>query len=484
MGIVIKHSAWNLGITAIGFVLGAANTLLLATKYLSDDYYGLWGYVLSSAFLLFPLMSFGIHNTVVKFYSSYKSKAQKDAFLTQMLVLPLLIILPVVTVIYFFEFKIIELITRVNTMVGAYVWHIILIGIFHAYFEIFYAWVKVQMKTIGGNLIKEVFYRFSATLLLILVWQEMISQKQFIDALVLVYILRCCFMMILAFKTYLPRFRIDSASFNKQIFTYSFLMLIAGSVGTLLIDLDKYMINQYLEIETISYYGVAVYIATVIAIPARGMSQITHPLTAGYLNSGALDKMEDLYKRSSLNLSIVSGFLMVVILCNVQEFYKLLPPEFAVAIPIVFIISLVKFAENLSGSNNAILYNSNLYKVTLWLGLGLAVLAIVLNLILIPKYGLIGAGISTCVAFICYAGAKIAYVHLKLKVHPWTPQTWKSIAVIVVTITIFVFWDFNYNVIVNIALKTLMLSVFYLFAVYKLELSKEINTILKKYTGL
>ena len=80
MGIVIKQSGWNLAITAAGFLLGALNVLLLATTYLDDEYYGLWGYILSTAFLLFPLMSFGIHNTIVKFYSRYDDKKERDSF--------------------------------------------------------------------------------------------------------------------------------------------------------------------------------------------------------------------------------------------------------------------------------------------------------------------------------------------------------------------------------------------------------------------
>lgn len=480
MGIVVKHSAWNLGMTAIGFMLGAANTLLLATHYLDDNYYGLWGYVLSTAFLLFPLMSFGIHNTLVKFYSSYHLKEDQDAFLTQMLLLPLLIIIPGVFLVYLFESDIAALISRVNAMVSGYVWHIIVIAIFQAYFEIFYAWVKVQMKTIGGNFIKEVFYRAAATVLLVLVMLDIITQEQFIDALVIVYILRCGIMMALALKTYRPVFKLTKSSFTRDIVNYSLLMIVAGSVGTTLIDLDKYMINQYLDIDTISYYGVAVYIATVIAVPSRGMSQITHPLTAGFYNRKDMKSLENLYKRSSLNLSIISGFLMVIILCNVHEFYNFLPDEFAIAIPVVFIISIVKFAENVAGSNNAILYNSDLYKVTLWLGLGLAVIAVVLNVLLIPIYGLLGAAISTCIAFITYTLTKVLYVHYKLKVDPWTPDTWKVLLLIIVTLGIFVFWNFDWNIYLNIGFKSALISLFYIGLVYKLKMSAEISGLIFK----
>ncbi len=80
MGIVIKHSFWNLTTTLLGIALGAVNVLILYVRYLDDAYFGLSQYMLSAAFLLFPVLSFGIHNTVVRFYSSYKDRESRDAF--------------------------------------------------------------------------------------------------------------------------------------------------------------------------------------------------------------------------------------------------------------------------------------------------------------------------------------------------------------------------------------------------------------------
>lgn len=481
MGIVIKHSSWNLVITVLGFLFGAFNTLQLATTYLDDDYFGLWGYVLSTAFLLFPLMSFGVHNTIVKYFSSFKEKRDRDNFLTQMLFWPLLGLIPLVGIVMFFYGDIRLLISTKNQMVGDYLWPIIMVATFQAYFEIFYAWTKVHYKTIGGNFLKEVFYRVAATATLIMVAMGTITQTQFIYSLVLIYFLRMLAMAIMAVRTYRPKFVLFKIVAARELLWYSILMIVAGSVGTAMIDLDKSMLNQYVSIENISYYNVAVFVATVIAIPARGMAQIVHPLTAGFFNAGNLDKVENLYKRSSLNLSIVAGLLLLLIICNVKEFYMFLPPEFAVAIPVVFLISIVKYSENLLGSNNAILYNTNLYQWTLWLGLVFAIMAILLNLWLIPDFGLIGAAIATCVAYMIYAFAKAYYVYLKLKIHPWTRETNLSLLLVVVLIAAFYFWDFPWHFITNIVIKSLLISIVFGVAVYGLKLSTEINIAIDKF---
>ncbi|EAS19654.1 conserved hypothetical transmembrane protein [Flavobacteria bacterium BBFL7] len=481
MGIVIKQSGWNLAITAAGFVLGALNVLLLATTYLDDQYYGLWGYILSTAFLLFPLMSFGIHNTLVKFYSRYDDKNDRDSFLTQMLLWPLIVIIPVFILIYIYYDPIRLYIANRNQITSDFVWPIAVIAVFQAYFEIFYAWTKVHMKTIGGNFLKEVFYRFGATVMLISLALNWITQIQFIYSLVIIYGLRAFIMKIVALKTYSPKWQLGKIKASKDLINYSLLMIVAGSVSTALLDLDKFMINDYLIIDNISWYNVAVFIATVIAVPARGMAQIMHPLTAGHFNRGEMIEVEHLYKRSSLNLSIISGFLVIIIICNVNEFYDLMRPEYRVGIPIVMLIAIVKYAESLLGSNNAILYNSDLYRVTLWLGLLLAFIAVILNMWLIPLYGLIGAAISTCIAYVLYAFAKAFYVYHKLHIHPWTTRTSLSIFVILAFIAVFYFWDFSWNPVLNILIKSIILSIAYLLVIRKMKLSDEINGLVSKY---
>jgi len=208
-----------------------------------------------------------------------------------------------------------------------------------------------------------------------------------------------------------------------------------------------------------------------------------HPLTAGYFNRNELHEVENLYKRSSLNLSIIAGFLVIIIVCNVNEFYELMRPEYRVGIPVVMLIAIVKFAESLLGSNNAILYNSDLYRVTLWLGLLLAVMAILLNMWLIPVYGLIGAAVSTCIAYLLYAFAKAYYVYHRLKIHPWTARTTQSIILIILSIGTFYFWDFNWHPVGNIALKTILLTLVYIWAIRKFKLSEEITGLFKKYVS-
>ena len=174
MGIVLKQSLNNTIVTYIGFAVGAINTLFLYTRFLTDEYYGLVSVILSYSAILMPILAFGVPNTLVKYFSSFTDKNVKDSFLTLMLLLPLFLIVPMAIASYFAYEIIGNFISKTNPIVKGYVWYIFLIGMSMAYFEVFYSWSKVHMKTVFGNFMKEVFTRLGITLLLVLVYYKWI----------------------------------------------------------------------------------------------------------------------------------------------------------------------------------------------------------------------------------------------------------------------------------------------------------------------
>ena len=102
MGIVINQSIKNTIITYFGFGIGAINALFLYTIFLGKLHYGIVVFLISAANIMMPLMAFGVQNTLIRFYSNYNSEAERDNFLSLMLFLPLILILPTIVFLYFF----------------------------------------------------------------------------------------------------------------------------------------------------------------------------------------------------------------------------------------------------------------------------------------------------------------------------------------------------------------------------------------------
>ncbi|MCK8480705.1 polysaccharide biosynthesis C-terminal domain-containing protein [Psychroserpens algicola] len=481
MGIVINQSLKNTVTTYLGFGIGAINALFLYTNFISDEYYGLVAYILSAANIMMPLMAFGAHNTIVKFYSTFKTKNSLNSFMTLMLFLPSVLAIPVAAIGYFSYDAIADILSQKNDIVRDYLWYIFITAVAMAYFEVFYAWVKVQMQTVFGNFMKEVFHRVGAMMLLLSVFLNHITVDQFLMGIVGVYVIRAFVMMLYAFSKRLPVFKFNKIDKIRSILKYASLIIIAGSIATIILDLDKFMLNNYLSIEKVAYYSVAVFIATVIAVPQRAMHQILLPLTATFLNENKTKELSDLYQRSSLTLYVISGFIFLLIIVNINQLYEIIPFEFSGGLVVVFLISLAKLYDNLLGNNNAILFNSDYYYMVLFFGVFLAVLAVVLNLILIPLYGINGSALATFTAIVIYNTIKVYFVKLKFSMLPFTSETLKVTLVLIVMVCAFYFWDFPFHPIVNIALKSMAIAMVYGLLIYRLNISEDISEVLLKY---
>ncbi|OBQ54132.1 oligosaccharide flippase family protein [Tamlana sp. s12] len=481
MGVVAVQSFKNIISTYLGFFIGAINTLFLYTEFLSDEYYGMVSYMLSLAYVIMPIMSLGMHNTLVKFYSSFKTRVSLHSFLTLMIFLPILIIIPLLILTYFGYDFIAGLLSKKNEIIKDYLWHTIFIAIALAYFEVFFAWAKVQMETVVGNFMKEVFHRVGAMVLLFLLHYKLIDVEQFMLGLVLVYVLRMLVMKLYAFSVKFPIITFSKLNNLGAILKYSFLIIIAGSIATVLLDVDKVMLGYYVDIREVAYYSVAVFIATVIAVPQRSMHQLLMPLSAKYLNDRDFSSLSDLYKRSSISLLVVGGLIFLLIVLNINELYYIIPKEFSNGLFVVFLISISKLYDSALGSNNAILFNSDYYRVVLVLGVFLVILMVLLNMVFIPLLGINGAGLATFLAIFMYNSIKLYFVYRKFKLFPFSRASLNVILLIFISVLLFYFWEFPFHPFINIGLKSLVVSMIYLFIVYRFNFSEDITLVINRY---
>ena len=316
MGIVINQSIKNTIITYFGFGIGAINALFLYTIFLGKLHYGIVVFVISAANIITPLISFGVQNTLIRFYSKYNSESERDNFLSLMLLLPLIVILPTIVLLYFFYPQITFFILNENPNVAPFLWLIPLIGIFMGYFEIFYAWVKVHFQSVFGNFLGEVGTRVIVLFLLFLVSQNWLHKDTFVYSIAAVYGFQCFAMMVYAMRVKFPVFKFQLPKNTNEIFSYSFFIIASGTVSVMLFDFDKVIIPAYQNISTNAFYSVAVFIAMVIAVPSRAMMQIIYPVTAQLLNENKFEELNQLYKKSAINLQVFGGLIMLCIFLN------------------------------------------------------------------------------------------------------------------------------------------------------------------------
>ncbi|WP_233881983.1 lipopolysaccharide biosynthesis protein [Tenacibaculum piscium] len=497
MGIVLRQSIKNTIIIYLGFLIGGINTIFLYARFLKDEYYGLATYVFAASNLLMPVMALGIQFTIVKFFSAYKTKKEKDSFLSSILFLPLLIALPIGFCWDVFHNLIMSYISKSNIegnlIIENYTIYIYIIAVCCAYFEVFYSWAKVQMQSVFGNVLKELYNRVAIMTLLFAVNFDIITKQEFLYYMTIAYIIRTFLMLIYAFKLYTPSLTFTLPYNFKEVLRYSFYIVLAGSAGALVLDIDKIMIPGKEGFATAAYYGVALFIGSFIEAPSRAMGQILQPLTSKAINENNDKETNSLYHKSAINLLLIGGLFFILVNCNVDELFKIMPNKnYAGGGLVVLLISGAKLFMMSLGNNGAIIQNSKFYRITMPIGIGMALMVTYLNVFFYNDIGMgtEGLALATLLAVVTFNAFKLWFVHRKLKMFPYTMKTLQMILIIIILFLTFYFWNFSIpefsiksiriDPIINISLKSILIISIYLFVVVKFSISTQMNDLMSR----
>lgn len=477
--------------------MGGINTIFFYPRILESEFYGLVTFLLSYSNLIMPLTAFGVQYTIIKFFSSYTSKEQKDRFLTLALMLPLLFAIPIGFFWNYIHEWIMTQVTEENKQIEDYTIIIYIIAVCCAYFEVFYSWSKVYLQTVFGNVLKEFWNRAAVMILLIAVFFGWITKSGFIYVLTATYVLRTLVMMFYAFKVYLPTFSFKLPDNYMEIIKYSGYIILAGSAGAIILDIDKVMIPGKETIQAAAYYTVAVFIGSFIEAPGRAMAQILQPLTSQSLNESNNKEVENLYKKSSINLLLVSGLFFLLINCSVNELFKIMPEKgYAGGGLVVLMISAVKLYTMFLGNNTTMINNSEHYRITLPIGVGMAASVYLLNkfFYFYLEMGTDGLALATLVTVFVFNTYKLWYVKQKFGMTPFTNKTWQMFLIIFVLLCAFYFWNFStpefyfwktpIHPLVNIILKSILIVAIYLFLIIKLDISVQVNALVGRFITL
>ena len=483
MGIIAKQSIYNVVSIGLAFLIGAVNMVYLYPTYPGKEFQGLIVALLANSNLIQPFISFGVQHTLIKYFSEAQSKEERDRLLWFVLLFPLVIIALILPFYFQFNTALLELIAGKGNGVSRFPFLILAIAISTAYFEVFFSWLRVHLKTVFGNFLKEVYPRVLVFLLLMTYILEWIDLDGFINFLIIGYYLRLLCVMCYSFFIYIPSFNFHLPSNWTSLLRYSALIFLSGAAASFILDIDKSMIFAITKDETVAFYAVALYIAAVIEAPGRAMFQITSPMVAQAINSNDLNRLEELLKKSSINLMVVSGLAFLIVNLNLLDFYKLInQPGYASAFSVVIIISLGKFFSMSMGCLNNIISNSKYYPYVFWFSVSSAVLAVLLNYYLISAYGIMGAAFATLIVILFINSCKLILIYYAFNIHPFNR---KSLSIIG---SIFLIYGMVYSIpsigspILAILLRSLAILILFLVPFYFFKWSSEIAAVLKRFS--
>ena len=414
MGIVQRDALRTMIISYLGLILGYLNKGVLFIFILKTEEIGLINMIISVGLFFAQFAGIGIMNTVSRFTPFFRNSDRNNYGFLKLTVLIVGVgcILTSGLTYLIEDWVVSKYQERSPDFVHYYYW-IIPVGIANVYLLLFSWHLRAIFKNVIPVFINEIGTRILITLTLLALYFGLISFNVFLILNALLYFIPV--LVLFGYLVYLRevkslRVKMDVPRRFKTILVKFSLLSYLNTLGTVTITmLDVTMIALFVGLEGVGVYTTIIYLTSALQVPYNALIRITSPFIPVYWKERKMREMEVLYKDvSSINLVIGCTLFLLVWVSRV-DIFSLLPKDFQPGIWVFLFLMSGRLVDMYMGINSTILLTSKKYKVDIIFTVILLIQAFVLNSLLIPKYGIIGAAIATMAAVAVYNLLRMYY---------------------------------------------------------------------------
>lgn len=271
----------------------------------------------------------------------------------------------------------------------------------------------VNMIAIFNSIFNVLF--FSGVFIYFNYYPNTISVKEILGISLLVLVLNSCIGVFFYFKIIkvFPSFDFSFTEDIKPLFSFVFLSHIGHIINFLNYRFDIWIVQYYNGTEQLGYYSLAVNVAQMFWLISNPIVTV---LTPYLIQKNGIERDEMFKFFSKLNFTLVVLLMIVALVVSDfflpflygNEFIKSVLP-FKILLAGILFSSITKIFATYIYAQNKIQYNL----IATIAGL---IITISFDFILIPRYGIIGASITTCITYciIFLTGSFFLFLKMKL----------------------------------------------------------------------
>lgn len=490
MRIIAKQSILTTISSYLGVVIGYFNVLWLLPYILDPGQLGLFRTVQDLALILVPFAQLGLGNGITRFYP--KVKDQQFSFFTMSLLLSLAGALLVAILFVLLKDFLVQAFAANSPEVIDFFGVVLLLMLFSVLNSILDAFSRSFLEIAVPTFFREVLLRILVSVIVLVYFLNWINFEQLIWSLAGIYLITLLGMMFYMIRMGIFQINFNFKSFpkdfRKEFLQYSLITLL-GTTGSLLImKIDSLMVASMLGLEANAIYSIGFAIAIVIEMPRRAVSQVVMPVVADHFARNEPEKIDRLYKQVAVHQLLICLLLFLGVWANINNLYHFIPNRevYEAGKWVVFWIGLGKIIDILFSINGEIIVYSRYYVFNITATMIMSIMVIVLNLWLIPVYGIEGAAIASFLAMVSYNLIKYFYVRIRLNLDPFTWDILKTLI-----LGIFVFGVQYYLLLwlesglLDLMIRSFLITSVYIGGVYAFKIAeKSQKELIQKIKGL
>ncbi len=439
MGIIVKQTIKGSIWSYVGVIIGFVTTTYLYTEYLTPDIVGLFGILIAYSNLTGRLAGLGFQGVTTRLFSYFRDKEKgHNGFLFIALVFHIIGFSLFLLLYFIFSPSLVDLNMDKSPLFASYIYLLIPFTLANLIFLFLDTFNKVLYDAVFGVFLQEFLQRiliFSITLMFVF---QLITIHQLILGYAAVVSLKALIILVHLWRkgeiNLKPDFSIVDSKMKKEILNYALFSLIGGFGSMIVFNIDKIFVNHLLGLENTGVYTIAFYFGALVALPSRSLLKISGTLIADAFKEFDINKIKEIYYKSSINQLIIGGFLFIGIWSNIDNILIIVGEDYLASKWVIFFIGLGYLIDMSTGANGIIINFSKYYWVSLLFTAILIVVVVALMYFFIPIWGITGAAIAIAASLLLNNLMRYLFLFWKFRMQPFN---WRFIAAIAFYIAVY-----------------------------------------------
>lgn len=488
MNLLQRQGFFNSIILYLGVGLGFFNLIVLFQRLLTIEEIGFFSLIVAISTLYVQVASLGLNNIILRYFPYYRSEDKTHSgFITFISLFSITSFIIFTTIFILFKTPIAQYYQHKSgaSLLIKYYYYIIPLSFFTLLFGILEGLARTLYKNILSTFLREVLLRIFTSLAVLLIFFKWADYTDFI----LIYVLSNGIITAILWIhiTRKKHFRIAAISKKlylnrKEIIKYGLFAVLSGSsaafiqsIGTLMLSATNQSMT-FVGIYT-TYFGIAI----IISLPAKALNRTSYQLVSEAWKNNDLAKIQKIYYKTSVIQCLIGCLLLVGLISNKQNLiYLLHKPEYNYHFNVLIVTGLACLVDITGGLNGHIISTSKYYKLVTFLLVAAVALIAVLNLGLIPHYGLLGAALAYLTTIAALNITYYFFIKIKFGLNPFAQAHILIIAISILSLLIGLYLPKHPNHYMDCLIRSTTIGAVFTLMTYFFRVSEDINQVINK----
>ena len=498
MGIIAKQSIKGALANYLGVLIGAVTTFFVVTDLLTQEEIGLTRVMVDAAMLFAGLAQLGTNASILRFYPRFhtpdRPELRDHGFFGWTLILPFFGFAILAVLFFVFKDNIVAYYADDAPLLVDYASLLLPLTFFVLYMTVFETNASVLLHIALPKFVREVVIRVLNLTAYLLYGYRLISLDLFVilfcSSYAVAMLVNFFYLLSLGRISFRPDWHFVSRSLLREVGVYTLFMTATVLAGNIKLFNSIFIARESLAAAGI--YTIACYIANVVEIPYRSLGAISSPIISQAVADGNIAEVNRLGKQVSLHQLLVACMLLFFIWINLTPLFSVIPngADYVSGMGVVLFLGMANILNSTLSLSTNILNFSKYYAFSLLFISLLTATAILLNVWLIPLWGVTGSACATLAAYVVYFTPLLTLLWVRMRVSLFSR---KQLWVLLLTLALFgadMLWQWAVSplfaqlgtglgiVLLQALLRTAFFGVVAVVAVSRMDISPEVNRIL------